>query len=272
MPWGAAAAIGSAAIGAGGSMAAGGKASSAAKQSAEQQMKMYMQTRADLSPYNVAGQSVLPQLTDLATGSPTGGGPDYVSMAGDKVPLQMTQEELEKTPGYQWNLAQGLKAVQSAAAARGLGVSGSALKGAATYATGLADNTYKNQFDMAQSRFNDYLQLNTAQQSNLLNQYKRLSDAATLGESAAAQTGKIGSDLSIAGGNALQAAGQYQGAGIQNAANAVSSGLNNYMQYDAYQRGLNPTTGGYMVPGASGGVYSPTPPAPISMPIIPPSA
>ena len=87
---------------------------------------------------------------------------------------------MRQTPGYQFTLAQGLKATQSAAAARGLGVSGSALKGAGTYATGLADKTYLDQFNVAQQRFGDVLNLNTAQQGNLQAQFGRLSGLATI--------------------------------------------------------------------------------------------
>jgi hypothetical protein len=57
-----------------------------------------------------------------------------------------TQAQLEATPGYQFTLQQGLESTQNSAAARGLGNSGAALKGAATYATGLANQTYQNQF------------------------------------------------------------------------------------------------------------------------------
>jgi hypothetical protein len=62
-----------------------------------------------------------------------------------------TQAQLAATPGYQFTLNQGLESTQNSAAARGLGNSGAALKGAAAYATGLANSTYQNDFnDMAQ--------------------------------------------------------------------------------------------------------------------------
>ena len=170
--------IGAGVLGAGSSLIGGGKASSAAKDAANKQLQMYMQTRADLSPFTQAGAGVLPALSALSTSGLTGGGPDYLAQAAGERPLQMTQAELEKTPGYQWNLAQGLKATQSAAAARGLGVSGASLKGAATYATGLADSTYKTQFDMQQQRFTDLLNMNTGQINQLAGQYTRLHDTA----------------------------------------------------------------------------------------------
>lgn len=55
--------------------------------------------------------------------------------------------ELNNLPGYQFTRDQGLKSVQNSAAARGLGISGAAFKGASGYATGLADSTYGNQFN-----------------------------------------------------------------------------------------------------------------------------
>lgn len=230
----AAAIIGSSALSAGTSLLSGSQASSAAEDASNQQYQMYYQTRSDLQPYNVTGQNALTGAYNLASGSPTGGGPDYVTLAQQNMPGQMTQAQLEQTPGYQWQLAQGQKAVQSAAAARGLGVSGASLKGAATYAEGLASANYQNQFNNAQTNFKDYIDLNTNQQANLTNQYDRYQKLASLGESAAAQTGTAGTSAASTAGNYTSAAGQYTGAATQNAANALSSGVNNYLGYDAY--------------------------------------
>jgi hypothetical protein len=73
-------------------------------------------------------------------------------------PIELNQQWLEQTPGYQFALSEGLKNTQDAAAAKGLGVSGAALKGAGEYATGLADQTWKSQFaaemEQRQQRYN----------------------------------------------------------------------------------------------------------------------
>jgi hypothetical protein len=234
--------------GAAGSIIGGSQAAKAAEKAAELQHEQYLQTRADLLPYNTAGQSVLGDLTTLAKSGPYGGGTNYLAMAEANLPMNMTQEQLEKTPGYQFNLSQGLKATQSAAAARGLGVSGAALKGAATYATGLADSTYQNQFANAQQRFSDILNLNTGQQANLTNQYNRLAGVATLGENAAAQTGVAGTAAANAAGNYTTQAGLANAAGFTGASNALTGGINNYLAYNALQNALKPssgTTGGF---------------------------
>ena len=135
---------------------------------------------------------MLPDLTSLATSGPYGpGGTNYLAMAGGEmptVPQPMTQDQLEKTPGYQFTLNQGLKSVQSSAAARGLGVSGAALKGAATYATGLASSNYQQQFNNQQQlfqnqqqRFTNAINLNTTQQGNLHEPIRAASEHGQLG-------------------------------------------------------------------------------------------
>ena len=248
MPWIAAAIGGSAVIGGATSIIGGKMAADAAKHAADLQMQQYERTRGDLLPYNTTGQNALEGAYNLASGSPTGGGPDYVSMAQGMMPGQMTQAELEQTPGYQFDLAQGLKATQSGAAARGLGVSGASLKGAGTYATGLANKTYLDQFNVQQQRFSDVLNLNTGQQSNLQNQFGRLSGLATIGENAAAQTGTAGTSAASTAGQYINAAGLDQANALKNASNALSGGVNNYLGYQAFQNALKPTTSGYTDP------------------------
>ena len=260
--------IGAGVLGAGASLIGSGQSASAARNAANQQLQMYNTTRGDLSPYNQAGQTALNALTNLATGSPTGGGPDYVSMAYNQyLPGSMTQQQLEQTPGYQFTLAQGQKAVQSAAAARGLGVSGASLKSAGDYVTGLADKTYLDQFNVQQQRFSDVLGLNTAQQGVLQNQASRLQNVASLGESAAAQTGQQGTSAANAAGNYLNQAGLSQAAGTTGVANAATGAVNSYLGYNALQQYLNPSAGGYGNPGSystwntqpSGAATQPTP-------------
>jgi hypothetical protein len=233
---------------------------SAANNAADLAQGRYDTTRSDLAPFTTAGQSVLPDLTSLATSGPNGpGGTNYLSMAQGMLPGQMTQAELEQTPGYQFQLAQGLKATQNAAAARGLGVSGSALKGAATFATGLADSNYQNQFNNAQTRFGDVLNLNSTQQGNLTNQFNRLNATASLGENAGAQTGATGAALANTAGNALMQAGAYGAAGATGVANAASGAIGNALSYNllAQQIGAG-GTGGYVTPAqtAAGNAFT----------------
>jgi hypothetical protein len=259
--WAAAATAGSAVIGAASSLYGSSQASKSAKDAANLQQQQYQTTRGDLSPYFTPGIRAYGNALTLAESGPNGpNGPDYIGQAAANVPLQMTQAELEQTPGYQFTRDQGLKATQSAAAARGLGVSGAAMKGAAEYATGLANKTYQDQFNIAQQRFNDYLNLNTGQQGNVQNQFSRLNALATIGENAAAQSGTAGTSAAATAGNYINQGGLASAAGVQGVNSAITGAANNYLAYDAYNRrtaaiptGLtgysDPTTGFNNQPG-----------------------
>lgn len=105
----------------------------AAEAASKTQLDMFGQAKQVLQPYTNAGTTGINRLIELLPGLTT--------------PVSMTQEDLEATPGYKFTLAQGLKAVQNSAAARGLGSSGAAIKGGAEYATGLSDSTYNTRFE-----------------------------------------------------------------------------------------------------------------------------
>ena len=207
----------------------------AAKQATQVQQAQYNQTRSDLMPYQTAGQGATNELTARL--------PDLTS------PFNMTQANLEATPGYQFNLQQGLKSVNNAMGARGLLNSGAAMKGAATYATGLADSTYLDQFNM--------------DQQNKLNAYNKLMGVAQLGEGAAAQTGAYGLQTAhdiagnyIGAGNA--AAAGYMG--VANGISQVANGLSTAFLPPSFYNPLAARTGIYSgqsqsTQSPSGGVY-----------------
>lgn len=197
--------IGAGVVGAGATIYSASKASSAQQSAANnataEQANMFNTTQANLAPYISAGTGAQTQLTN--------------ALPALTAPVTMNESALQQTPGYQFNLTQGLKSVQNSAAARGLGVSGAALKGASTFATGLADNTYQNQFNNAVT--------------NQTNAYNRLLGVVQTGESAAAGQGSIGAQTganiagtTIAGGNAAAAGYNAIGTGVTNATNNLS--------------------------------------------------
>jgi hypothetical protein len=130
-----------------------------------------------------------------------------------------TAAQAQATPGYQFTLQQGLKATQNSAAARGLGTSGAALKGATTYATGLADSTYNDVYNRALQTYNT--NYNTA--SNNVN---RLQSVVGSGQNAAAGLGSLGAQTANSIGNTLTGAANASASGTIGSANALSSGLN----------------------------------------------
>lgn len=185
-------------IGSSAARSAANTQANAANKATQLAANQYAQTRADLAPYNTAGVAGTNALVN--------------ALPGLVQPFQPTQAQLEATPGYQFALSQGLKSTQNAAAAKGQGISGAALKGAAQYATGLADQTYQNQF-------NNYQTQNT-------NAYNKLMGLSSLGENAAATTGNIGQQALGTGINALTSGAAAQAAGQVGSANALSSGIN----------------------------------------------
>jgi len=184
-----AAIVAAAAITAGGSLGAGAEAASGAKAGVDAQLQMFNTVDKELRPFVNAGQGDFTAYNNLITGSP-----------------EQQMAALQGLPGYQFVRTQGLKAVQNSASARGLGVSGAALKGAAGFATGLADTTF-------------------GEQAN------RLLAGATLGENAGAHTGSTAGALGPGIGTALTNIGAAQAAGITGAANGLGSGLIGYGMY-----------------------------------------
>lgn len=200
-------AIGGAVIGGVATAVGSSKAASAQRDAANQANSRleseYAQTRSDLMPFQTAGQAGLNDLT---------------SRMGELTsPFNMTQANLEATPGYQFNRSQGLKAVNNAMGARGLFNSGAVMKGASTFATGLADSTYMDQFNM--------------DQQNKQNAYNKLMGVAQLGENAAAQTGAYGTQIAGAVANNTIGAGNATAAGIMGVANGIGSIGNSLSQY-----------------------------------------
>jgi hypothetical protein len=187
---------------------AAGVQSAAATRASDQALAQYKQTREDLAPYRGYGinagnalQTQLPQLTSQ---------------------FAPTQASLEATPGYQFNLSQGLQGVQNSAAARGLGISGAALKGAANYATGLADNTLQTQFNI--------------DQANKTNAFAKFSQMTGQGQGAATGGGYLGNAATQNAGNFATSGAQSLASGIVGGTNALTGGATNaanqYQQFN----------------------------------------
>ena len=106
---------------------------------------------------------------------------------------QYTMTEMEQDPGYKFRLAQGQRALDNSVASRGMNLSGTQLKGAADYNSGMASQEYGN----AYSRYMD--------------RYKMLNDMATSGSGAANKL------ASYAGERGAGRADIYTGAGTNRA-------------------------------------------------------
>jgi hypothetical protein len=186
------------------------------------------------------------------------------AIPGLTAPITMDQKTLEATPGYNWNLTQGERGVGLGAAATGL--SGAQAKAAATYATGLADSTYQNQFNNAntnkQNAFNFLLQ--TAQPGiNAAGTYAAAGTSA--GNAALGNTQAVGNTLSgntIGAGNAQGAADVATG---KNVSNALTGAAGAYAGNVGNPFGNYGGVPGSAIPGSAGqtsygsGMYGPRP-------------
>jgi len=128
-------------------------------------------------------------------------------------PYAPTQAQLEATPGYQFTLNQGLLSTQNAAASKGLGISGAALKSASRYATGLANSTYATNagiYQKNQAQIGNYLTGLTGIGANAA---AGQANAITGQSNAAAQTGMSGAQARASGimgfSNGLTNAGSF---------------------------------------------------------------
>ncbi len=217
--------IGSAVAGVAGSALSSSAASSAAKdqqQSAQQaenlQNAQWQYSQQQELPYIQAGDNAETReqvLLDNYNNTVT----PYLSTLTGLGNSTTAQAALAQTPGYQFALNQGLQATQNSNAAQGLGVSGAALKGAANYATGLANNTYQQQYQNALSNYN-------AAANSFSNQFNANNNLATLGEGAAIGAGAQTQQAASNQTGLITGAGNAAAAGTVGSANALAGGLN----------------------------------------------
>jgi len=127
-------AVAGAAIGAAGAIGAGVMQSQTAAAGQKQAQQQFQQQRADMLPYREAG---LPALD--ATQSLLGlQGPDAAAAA---------MAQFQTSPGYQFQLDQGLRAVDAGAAANSMLRSGATMKAEQAFGSGLAATEFTNYYN-----------------------------------------------------------------------------------------------------------------------------
>ncbi|WP_433705793.1 hypothetical protein [Paraburkholderia sacchari] len=196
----------------------------AADQASQLQWQQFQQMQQNLQPYMQLGSSYIPNLQAYANGP----------ALNNVFSFNPTQQQLEQTPGYQFTLQQGLKGVDNAMSAKGLNLSGAQAKGIANYTTGLADQTYQQQYQNALQNFMTNYGVSS-------DQYNRLAGLVGLGQNAAAGVGNAGLQTASQAGNFLTQGANAQAAGTIGSANAINSGLgsisNGGLLYSLLQNG-----------------------------------
>jgi len=135
-------------------------------------------------------------------------------------------------PGYAFRFNEGMKGLNATAAARGGLISGNALKGATDYGQASGSQEYQN-------AYNRYLSNNALKLQEYNTNTANLQYLTNLGQSSANnQANSIGNFGNAAAGNII-GAGIATGAGYTGGANAISSGVGTYLNYNQNQNMLN---------------------------------
>jgi len=234
----AAAIIGSAVIGAGVSAVSASKAAKAQKQAAEaaqQTAKDTFEKQAALQePFRQGGLTAQNRIMELLGVGGNASAADYGSMA-----KSFGNDQFQQDPGYAFRQAEGMKALERSAAARGNLLSGSALKGIQRFGQDLASQEYQNAFNRYQ-----------VERSARLNPLQSLMGS---GQSATnVVTGAAGTEgQNIASGQI--GAGQARASGYIGVGNAINQGLSSISNYYANQPLQNAMVNYYNNGAASGG-------------------
>lgn len=203
----------------------------AAQTSADVQERMFNKQIELQEPWRQAGMNALAQIGGGFTGK-----------------VDLTQD-----PGYAFRLAEGQKALERTAAARGGLLSGGAVREAMRYGQGMASQEYQNAYNRA------------------LTQYNTLASLAGVGQTSAgnmaAQAGQYGTNVGNTLAAGISGEGQARASGYLGVGNALQSGLSaglNYYQGNQmlnYLKGLN-------TPAIQSGGSSPIPGAGSSTPFF----
>lgn len=205
------------------------KQAKAADQAAQVQREMYDQTRTDLAPWRDSGSLALGDLQKL------------LNIGGDPTQSRLLKpfglEDFQASPGYQFRLDEGMKAINKGAASRGMYYAPQTLQDLGKYQQGLASGEFMD----AYNRYN-------ADNSKIMG---ALSGLSTAGQNAATQTGYAGQNAASGIGSALTGGAAAQAAGYMGLANSLSGGALGLANYGNYLSNLQSPaySGGYTKAG-----------------------
>jgi len=195
----------------------------AAAEATRLQREMYDQQRAMQAPYQQAGITGQNRFMELLGLGDNTGGSDFGRYGRD-----FAMSDYEADPGYAFRLAEGNKALERSAAARGMVLSGQMFKGLQRYGQDMASQEYQN-------AFNRY-------QTNRTNQLNPLQGLMASGQGAAnVMTGAAGQLGTQIGENAM-GAGNARASGYVGSANAYADAV----------AGVSNAFGGFMGQRAGG--------------------
>lgn len=205
--------VAGAVIGGKASKKAAGIQAASADRATELQREMYEKNIELNAPFREAGLTAQNKLLDYL-GLSAG--------AGGKYAKDFSMQDFQQDPGYAFRLAEGMKALDRTAAARGGMLSGAALRGATRYGQEMGSQEYTN-------AFNRY-------QTNRANQLNPLQSLMGAGQTAAGQVANAGQNYANQAGQNYMNAGNARASGYVGAANSWSNAIGNaYNQYNQNQ-------------------------------------
>ena len=148
-------------------------------------------------------------------------------------PMVNSLADLQATPGYQFQLEQGLQSLGNSAAAKGSLLSGRQMKDVNNYAQGQASTGYQAAWERAQNAYQNAFARDTSNKSNTFN---RLQSMANSGQTAATNQGGftmqgagalagVATNLGDTQGGLAQAQGQNQANMYTGIGNALNQGI-----------------------------------------------
>ena len=217
---GAASAIGGGLIAAGGSKKAAATQEQASREAQASNERMLERQIGLQEPFRQAGLTAQEQIMQLL-----GIGGDKTAEGYGSLAKPFGTDQFQQDPGYAFRQAEGMKALERSAAARGGLLSGSTMKGIQRFGQDLASQDYQNAFNRYQ-----------IERSARLNPLQSLMGS---GQSATnMQTGNIGQSSQNEQAN-LMNAGQARASGYVGSANALGGALGSIGQaassYPLYQ-------------------------------------
>ena len=228
------------------------------------QNQQLLTTQGQQQPYLQAGTQGLGSLENLLGVGGGNGQAGYGSLLQGYGAFQApTLAQAENQPGYQFQLQQGLNALQNSAAARGTLLSGGTAAGIEQYGQEAAQQDYSNVYNQMlgtyQTNYNTFAQ-------NQANEYNRLSGLTGVGQgaanvlagaqqSAAGNVGNILTNESAQQGQTYGAIGNAQAAGTIGQANAYSGAIGNVANLASTAGMLNYLQQGQGASGSYGSSY-----------------
>jgi len=207
--------VGSAVIGSNAASKAAKTQAAAAKAANDTEYAIYQQQREDFAPWRQAG---LQGLTEYA---------NFLGLNGEEKAAAAI-DRFRSSPGYEFGLTEGVRAIDRGAAASGLINSGARLRALQQYGA-----------DYADTKSGEYL--------------NRLAALSGTGQSATQSTAQAGQNYANAYGiNAMNAA-NARASGYINQANAITGGINNALSLGAYGAGQGWFGGGNALTAYGGG-------------------